>query len=163
MQTFKHSYFSKYPIDDLFQLIIDIEEYPNFLPWCSAARIIDESEHLIIADLIIHFKAFTEHYRSQVELLPPNKKTAEVNVSLISGPFKHLKNNWKLKKVKNGTNIDFFIEFEFKSALLEKLIGLMFYKACKKMVTAFEDRAKFLFELNGPENTKKNRKRTKAS
>jgi coenzyme Q-binding protein COQ10 len=125
---------------------VDIEEYPEFLPWCSAARIIEESEHTIVADLIISFNAFTEHYRSQVDLMPPQKGSAEVNVNLISGPFKYLKNNWKLKTMKNhGTEILFFIEFEFKSALLQKIIGVVFSKACQKMVDSFESRAEDLF------------------
>lgn len=142
--NYKHS--SKYDIHQLYQLITDIEEYPEFLPWCSAARILEESESTIIADLIINFKAFTEHYRSQVDLTSPADGFAEVDVNLISGPFKYLKNNWKLKTLANGeTEIQFFIEFEFKSALLEKVMGLLFNKACQKMVDSFELRAKELF------------------
>jgi coenzyme Q-binding protein COQ10 len=146
MTQYKYQYESEFSVEQLYQLVVDIEKYPEFLPWCTAARVLEESDHMMVADLIISFKAFTEHYRSQVDLIPPNKGEAAVNVSLISGPFKHLNNNWKFKTKKNGgTLIEFFIDFEFKSALLQNLIGLLFNKACQKMVESFEVRAKDLF------------------
>ncbi len=146
MTQYNYNYESEFSVDQLYQLVVDIEKYPEFLPWCSAARILEETEHQIVADLIISFKAFTEHYRSQVELSPPRSGKAAVDVSLISGPFKYLNNNWKFKTLKNGgTLIEFYIDFEFKSALLQKLIGLLFNKACQKMVDSFEARAKELF------------------
>lgn len=146
MTEYSYQYESRYSISQLYELVTDIEKYPEFLPWCSAARIIEETDSSIVADLIISFKAFTEHYRSQVELNPPKAGKAAVSVSLISGPFKYLNNNWKFKTLKNGgTLIEFYIDFEFKSALLQKLIGLLFNRACQKMVDSFEARAKELF------------------
>jgi len=140
-------------IYDVQNLIIDIEAYPEFLPWCSAARIIEENEHQLIADLVISYKAFTEHYRSQVNIAHPDDEGyASVNVSMISGPFKYLKNDWKLKKIDESmTEVDFYISFEFKSIMLEKLIGMMFANTCDKMMKAFEDRADQLYGgTNGP-------------
>ncbi len=146
MTEYNYTYESEYSVEQLYQLVVDIEQYPEFLPWCSAARVLEETDHYIVADLIISFKAFTEHYRSQVALTPPKKGKAAVEVSLISGPFKRLNNNWKFETLKNGgTLIEFYIDFEFKSALLQKLIGLLFNKACQKMVASFEARAKDLF------------------
>jgi len=146
MPSYNHCNESKFSIEQLYQLIIDVEKYPEFLPWCSAARVIEESDHMILADVIISFKAFTEHYRSQVELIPPSSGKAQVNTSFVSGPFKYLNSHWKLKTLRNGnTNVEFFIDFEFKSALLQKIIGLMFSKACQKMIASFEARAEDLF------------------
>jgi coenzyme Q-binding protein COQ10 len=137
-----YSYHSQYKIEQIYELITDVEKYPEFLPWCKNAQIVEESKNSFIADLIISFKVFTEHYRSQVTLKPPKHGKASVDVNLIYGPFKELSNLWKLKSnKKGGTDIDFYISFEFKSALLEKLIGLLFSKACQKMVAAFEQRA----------------------
>lgn len=164
MARYHYTYSSKYSIEQLYQLVCDIEQYPEFLPWCSAARIIEESDDLIIADLIISYKAFSEHYRSKVELSPQKKGKAEIHVSMISGPFKYLHNHWKFKtsKSNNGTEIDFSIDFAFKSSLLETLIGIMFNKAAQKMVSAFENRANTLYGATyGTASSNRNRGRTK--
>lgn len=146
MTEFHHVAKFNHNIYDIHNLIIDVESYPEFLPWCSAARIIDESDHQLIADLVISYKAFTEHYRSQVDISPPNPDESSINVSMISGPFKFLKNDWRLKKINESiTEVDFYISFEFKSIVLEKLIGMMFSRACDKMMKAFEDRANELY------------------
>jgi coenzyme Q-binding protein COQ10 len=153
-----------YRLEDMYNLIIDIERYPEFLPWISAARIIDESDDMLVADLIISFKIFSEHYRSRVELSPPKNGKAEINVSLISGPFSHLTNQWHLKRLKeNKTRISFVVDFKLKSALLDSMIGVLFSKACQKMVTAFENRAKELYRpgKDEPRSPKRNRNRTK--
>lgn len=153
-----------YRLEDIYDLIIDIERYPEFLPWISAARIIEETEEMLIADLIIRFKIFSEHYRSRVELIPPKNRKAEVNVSLVSGPFSHLYNCWHLEGLKkNETRISFTLDFKFKSALLDNMVGVLFSNACQKMVAAFEGRAKELYEsrYNGSRNPKRNRRRIK--
>lgn len=164
MSEYNYKYKSKYSVEQLYQLVADVEQYPEFLPWCSNARVLEESDHLIIADLIIAYKIFSEHYRSKVELTPPLKGKAEIHVSMISGPFKFLRNHWSFKSLKNKkqTEISFFIEFQFKSTLLEKLIGLMFNKACQKMVSAFETRADQLYgATDGSRSSKGNRGRAK--
>lgn len=163
MPVLDYKHISKYPLDLIYQLIIDVEKYPEFLPWCNKANILEKKTKYFIADLVITFKVITESYCSRVDLKAPKGGYAEINVSLISGPFKTLRNRWTLKKLKNNqTEIEFFIDFEFKSSLLDKLISLMFYKACEKMLTAFEDRAKFLFDnINGSENIARNRGRIK--
>ena len=163
MPILDYKYVSKHPIGLIYQLIIDVEKYPEFLPWCNAAKIKEKKKNHFIADLHITFKIISESYCSRVELKPPKKGYAEINVSLISGPFKRLHNNWKLRKVDdNQTEIEFFIDFEFKSSLLDKLISLMFYKACEKMLNAFEARANSLFDnFYGSETTARNRRRIK--
>ena len=146
MTDFHHVAKFKHNINDIYSLIVDIESYPEFIPWCSAARIVEDGDRQLVADLVISYKAFTEHYRSQVDMHPLKAGKAAVNVKMISGPFKFLKNDWKLKKVsENITEVDFYISFEFKSIILEKLIGVMFSKACDKMIKAFEERANELY------------------
>ncbi len=146
MPILEEEYFSNHSVEQLYNLVIDIERYPEFLPWCSSAEIIEESSSELIADLIINFKAFTEHYRSRVSLTPPKNGKAKVDVDLISGPFKNLENYWSFEARGDQTKISFYINFEFKSQLFEKLIGMVFSIACQKMVQAFEARAKELYD-----------------
>ena len=139
---------SPYSISQLYELVADIERYPEFLPWCSAARILSRDENSLIADLVISFKAFTEKYTSRVTLCPPDPitKIAKINVELIDGPFSHLRNQWEFSPGKDGgTCIAFDLDFKFRSAILEKLIGYMFEKAFKKMTEAFKERAEALY------------------
>lgn len=145
MPKFEYQYQSEYSIEQIYDLVLDVERYPEFLPWCSAALVIEGERADFIADLVIHYKAFTEHYRSQV-IGNIGCDKAEIRVELVQGPFKHLHNLWVLEKQKNGANIRFFIDFEFKSSLLEVLLGAFFENACKKMVSAFEKRADDLYK-----------------
>lgn len=146
MQKIEHECITQYPIELIYQLIIDIEKYPEFIPWCQLVNIIEKQKAQMIADLSISYKLVSETYRSKIDLCPPKKDYAEINVSLISGPFKKLESKWLLKREKNSnTKINFFVDFEFKSALLDKLMGLMFHKACEKIMQAFERRAEELF------------------
>lgn len=146
MPKFHQIYTSKHSVNSLYELVADVESYADFLPWCSASRVVDDAGEYVIADLVISFKAFTEHYRSRVDFVPPsNAMPSEIKVSLVSGPFKFLVNNWKFLEVNGETNIDFYIDFEFKSKMLEALIGGLFEKACHKMVKAFEQRADELY------------------
>ncbi len=132
-----------YTPEQLFDLVSDIEKYPEFLPWCSAARIISRDGEEIIADLIISFKIWREKFTSRVKLTPPSKnEIGKVEVELVEGPFTHLINRWEFYPEKSGqTLISFFVDFKFKSALLEKMIGMMFEFAVKEMGEAFEKRA----------------------
>ncbi len=139
---------SPHSVQELYSLILDIEKYPEFLPWCVAARIVSRDSAELQADLVIRFKAFSEKFTSRVTPKPAEtaKDSAEVQVELVHGPFTHLSNHWKLVPLaKGGTDIHFSIDFRFKSPLFEKLIGALFEKAVKKMVGAFETRADKLF------------------
>jgi coenzyme Q-binding protein COQ10 len=136
---------SSHSVKQLYDLVIDVEQYPEFLPWCSDAKVVEKNKTEVIADLVINFKAFKESYRSRITLAPPKNGKARIDVGLISGPFKRLENHWSFEDVGNQTKIRFYIDFEFKSALMETLIGMVFSVACKKMVKAFEDRANDLY------------------
>jgi coenzyme Q-binding protein COQ10 len=145
MPKLEEEFFSHHSAEQIYNIVIDIEKYPEFLPWCSDAEVISRTENEIIADLTINFQGFKESYRSKVELSPPSEGVAGVNVVMISGPFTHLHNIWKIEEIDEGVKISFFIDFEFKSFLLGKIMGAFFSVACHKMVKAFEDRANELY------------------
>lgn len=131
---------------ELFHLAINIEAYPEFLPWCQATRIAKKGDDFLIADMKIGYKEFTETYTSKVNYIYPSDGIGEIRVTMIKGPFKYLYNYWHFKAVsEKETELVFEIDFAFKSFALEKIINLIFDKAFKKMVQAFEDRAALLY------------------
>jgi coenzyme Q-binding protein COQ10 len=130
-----------YTPEQLFALVADIERYPEFLPWCVGARIKERRADLIVADLIIGFRMFRERFTSRVSLDRPRR----IDVAYADGPFRYLNNHWVFEKVPGGCRIDFFVDFEFKSRLLQKVIELLFGEAVRRMVGAFEKRARDLY------------------
>tara|TARA_Y100000588_G_scaffold201434_1_gene215044 strand:- start:631 stop:1146 length:516 start_codon:yes stop_codon:yes gene_type:complete len=137
-----------YRADQMFDLVADIASYPEFLPWCSAARIRSREGNMVLADLIIGFKMIRERFTSRVELLPPDgDKPAAINVEYLDGPLKSLRNKWQFTPTPDGQacEIDFFVDFEFRSKMLQKLASLFFSEVISRMVVAFEDRAQTLY------------------
>lgn len=135
-----------YTPDQLYALVAGVEHYPKFLPWCLGARIRERSDRLMVADLIIGFKMFRERFTSKVTLSPETKR---IDVEYTDGPFKYLKNHWIFLPHPQGCEIDFYVDFEFRSKLLQKTIELLFNEAVKRMVGAFETRARQLYGENG--------------
>jgi coenzyme Q-binding protein COQ10 len=136
-----------YSAKQMFDLVMDIEKYPQFLPWCLAAKITNHlADGHLNADLVINFKGFSQKYSSDVR----SSKTIDgeflISVVAIDGPFKNLVNSWEFKDVSAGCEIKFFIDFEFKSMILGKMIGMIFEKATNKMIDAFETRAKDIYK-----------------
>ena len=128
---------------DIYRLVTNIEAYPEFLPWCAAVRVLARGETGVNAEMVIRYKALSERFVTRVTQKPPTSTTpGYVDVNLVEGPFSHLHNRWELKPHPQGTEIHFTIEFTFRSAVLEKLMGYFFSSAFKKMVAAFEARAK---------------------
>ena len=136
--------------DQLFRLVADVEKYPEFLPWCLAVRVRrreavpegDGGGELVIADMAIGFKVFRERFTSRVECKAPDR----IDVTYTDGPFKYLNNHWVFEPAGDGQcEIDFYVDFEFRSAILQKAIGLVFNEAVQKMVNAFETRARALY------------------
>lgn len=132
-----------YPREQVFDLVADVERYPEFLPWCLACRIKRrESPNLFTADLIIGFRVFRERFTSRVSLDPPGR----IDVTYEEGPFRYLNNHWVFEEInQQHCAIDFYIDFEFKSKTLQKLIGGLFNEAVQRMVNAFEARAAALY------------------
>ncbi|MGF1631156.1 MAG: type II toxin-antitoxin system RatA family toxin [Kiloniellaceae bacterium] len=131
-----------YSPNQLYELVLDIERYPEFLPWCLGARIRTREQDLIVADLIIGFRMFRERFISRVE---PDPVAQRIDVTYAEGPFKYLDNHWVFEEHPQGCQIDFYVDFEFRSKLLQKLIESLFHEAVRRMVTAFETRANQLY------------------
>ena len=128
--------------EELYALVADVRRYPEFLPWCMAARIREESDAALTADLIIGFQMFRERFTSYVEL---DQQNFEIDVKYAEGPFRYLKNKWRFLPHPDGCEIDFYVDFEFNSRLLQSVIETLFTEAVKRMVKAFENRADFLY------------------
>ena len=135
-----------YTSEQLFALVADIERYPEFLPWCIGARIRERQPELIVADLIIGFRMFRERFTSRVALDRPRR----IDVTYTDGPFRYLNNHWIFDPAPGGCRIDFFVDFEFKSRLLQRVIELLFHEAVRRMVGAFEARARQLYGIPNP-------------
>jgi coenzyme Q-binding protein COQ10 len=125
--------------EDMFDIVADVELYPDFLPWCRGARIKSRKDNVIIADLVIGFKGITERFTSKAVLDYDN---SHIHVTYEDGPFKYLNNHWKIKYISDQEcEVDFYVDFEFRSRILQAMIGLVFEEAVKRMVAAFESRA----------------------
>lgn len=131
-----------YSKEQLFNLVIDVERYPDFLPWCIGSRVRRRAEGLVIADTIIGFKVFREGFTSRISYNRPER----IDVAYEDGPFKYLNNHWIFNDTGDGrTEIDFFVDFEFRSKVLQVAIGAVFNEAVRRMISAFENRAKDLY------------------
>ncbi len=135
-----------YTPEQMFDMVADIEKYPEFLPWCAAARIRKRDENVIVADLMIGFKMVREKFTSRVEMDRPGK----INVTYAEGPFRYMNNHWVFERMNDGgTLIDFYVDFEFHSKILQKIMGALFNEAVKLMVSAFQKRAALLYGPDG--------------
>ena len=131
-----------FPAEVLFDLVADANSYPEFLPWCVATRVRRKTEDGFDADMTIGFKVFRESFTSRVKLDRPR----QIDVKYVYGPFKYLTNCWICEPAgDDACVVDFHVEFEFKSHMLERLIGTVFTEAVHRMVAAFETRAYRLY------------------
>ena len=136
-----------YTAEQLFDLVADVGRYPEFLPWCIGARIKRREKDLLVADLMIGFKMVRERFTSRVTLDRPGR----IDVAYTEGPFRYLNNHWIFTPVGDSRcEIDFYVDFEFRSRVLQRVMGLLFDEAVRRMVGAFERRAD---QLYGPVST----------
>jgi len=127
----------------LFEMVADVEKYPQFLPWCVACRINRREGNVLWADLVVGFKMLREKFTSKVTLDRPRG----IHVEYLYGPFRYLNNHWGFAALpEGGSEIDFYIDFEFRSKMLQRVMGALFNEAVRRMVDAFEKRA---HELHG--------------
>ena len=147
MPTHAETRIMPYTAKQMYDLIADVNAYPKFLPWCAAARVRkrtpDGLNEIVNADLVISFKVFRERFGSRVTLMPEGN---DIVVEYLDGPFKYLKNNWSFRDCDVGCEVDFFVDFEFKSKVLQALICVVFAEAMQRIVRAFEDRAAELYD-----------------
>ncbi len=135
-----------YSAKQMYALVADVERYSEFLPWCSAARIrqrVQNGESEILdADLVISFKVFREKFGSRVTLWENMHK---IDTEYLDGPFKYMQSNWSFSDTDEGCDVEFFVDFEFKNAILQRIIGVVFNEAMQRIVRAFETRAAVLY------------------
>ena len=133
--------------EDLIKMVLDIEKYPEFVPWCIDGAIHSKSENgdkiEITADLTIGKSFFNETYKSFVIY---EKATDSIHVTNIKGPLKHLENKWFFKRKGNNSEVDFHVDFELKNKILNLFMTKFFDVGLKKIADAFENRAIELFK-----------------
>lgn len=128
----------------MFDLVLDVAQYPEFLPWCVATRVKskDASDNgQMVADMAVGFKLIQERYTSRITFEAPH----HIHVTDIGGPFKHLETDWVFVERAEGCEVDFNIDFAFNSALLERVMGGVFSDAAHKMMQAFVTRAETVY------------------
>ena len=129
---------------DMFDLVADVEKYPQFVPLCQSLRVRRRSEsgegiETVVADMTVAYKVMRETFISRVLLDRPNLK---IQVEYLEGPFRHLDNRWTFTPLSDSAcEVEFFISYEFKSRVLGMLMGAMFEAAFRRFSAAFERRA----------------------
>ena len=132
---------------EMFDLVADMERYPEFVPLCREMRIrkrtaTGEGIETVVADMTVAYKVIHETFTSRVTLDPANLK---ILVEYVDGPFRYLENRWTFKPHEAGCEVGFFISYEFASRMLGLLMGAMFDKAFRKFAEAFEKRAELVY------------------
>ena len=130
----------------MFDLVADVARYPEFLPWCTAARMRRrESPTIEIDELSIGFGPFHEKFVSRVAFNTDDPAALRIDTTGIEGPFRQLVSHWVFRAHEQGTQVEFSLEFEFRSLILQKTVQVLFAEAVKRMVAAFEARARQLY------------------
>lgn len=131
-----------YTAEQMFDLVADVGSYPEFLPWVAATRVRSNDDSVMVADMLVGFKAIREKFTSRVELDRPQA----LRVLYVDGPLRDLDNRWTFRDLpEGGCEIDFCVDFAFKNRIFEALAGQYFDRAFRKMVAAFETRAEELY------------------
>ena len=134
-----------YSAEQMYDLVADVARYPEFLPWVVATRIRSDSETEMTADMLVGFKAIREKFTSRVTKDRPNS----ITVHYVDGPLRDLDNRWHFRPLGDGgCEVDFCVDFTFRSSVFEALAGQYFDRAFRKMVSAFEERANELYGSN---------------
>lgn len=146
MPRHQETRFLPFTAAQMFDLVADVERYPQFLPWVQALRIRSREAgeggaSVVTADMVVGFRMVRERFTSRVRLVRPER----IGVEYLSGPMRHLHNDWQFRDVAGGCEIDFMVDFEFRSRMFERLAGMFFGEALRRMVGAFETRAQALY------------------
>ena len=134
----------------MYDLVADIARYPEFLPWCHAARIGKREGEIAIAELAIGLGPFHERFVSRVAFAPDAAGGPRIETTGVEGPFRLLTSRWTFMPQDGGTLIDFELAFDFRSRLLRHTVSMLFAEAVRRMVSAFEARAERLYGKTTP-------------
>jgi ribosome-associated toxin RatA of RatAB toxin-antitoxin module len=147
MRAVKRNSLVPYTPAQMFALVEDFERYPEFLPWASGAKLLSREGNQLVGRLEMERMGVKEQFTTRNLLTPPT----EMLMKLVDGPFKSLDGCWRFTAISDtdgvprGTRVDLSIEFEFKNALLEMLMGKAFEASCGSLVDAFTQRARALY------------------
>lgn len=131
-----------YSREQMFDLVADVGRYKEFLPWVVATRVRSDNETEMTADMVVGFKNLRESFTSKVSKQRPEM----IDVQYVDGPLRDLDNRWHFESLPGGgCKVDFSVDFTFKNRVFEALAGQYFDRAFRKMVAAFEDRARQLY------------------
>lgn len=132
----------RWSAEQMFDLVADVRRYPEFLPWVVATRVRSDSEHEMVADMLVGFNALRETFTSKVKKDRPRM----IDVDYVDGPMRALDNTWFFHpEADGGCRVDFCVEFAFRNPVFEALAGKYLDRAFRRMVSAFEDRAARLY------------------
>ena len=135
-----------YSQQQIYRMVSDIERYPDFLPWCLGVRTRNREGNVLLSDMVIGFRMFRESFTSRVTLTPHSR----IDVTYVDGALKSLSNRWEFVALPDHTcEVNFYVEFEFQSRLLQRMIGSLFQEAIQRMVGSFELRAAVLYGETG--------------
>lgn len=134
-----------YTPEQMFDLVADVSRYAEFLPWVIAMRVRSDSATETVADMIVGFKGLRETFTSRVV----KERPASISVDYVDGPLKFLHNDWGFRRDGDGCLVDFSVDFAFKNRVFEMMAGQVFAAALRRMIGAFEDRAKVLYGAPG--------------
>ena len=133
--------------DQLIEMVLDIEKYPEFVPWCIEGKIYDRNDSVDLitfnGDLKVGKSLLNETFSSHVSYY---KEKDKIIVTNLDGPLKHLKNEWVFKKVNDATQLEFFIDFELKNPILNSIMKKSFELGLNKIAKSFEERAIKLYK-----------------
>jgi coenzyme Q-binding protein COQ10 len=150
MPTFQTRHFVPYSPRQMYDLVADIEQYPQFLPLCEGLKVLRREQQgaatVLTATMQVGYKAIHEAFATRVTLKPDE---LSIVAEYLDGPFRHLENRWRFPAMsrdqQTGADVDFYINYEFKSLMLGMLVGAMFDQAFRKFTSAFEARARVVY------------------
>ncbi len=128
--------------EEMYELVIDMDRYPEFIPWIVRSRKYDVHDDFFMSEMTFAFRGLRETFRTEDRIIQNQK----ISIKLVSGPFKNLESEWQFSAVPEGVRIDFFITFSFKNRLLDLTLGPLFGEASKRMVNAFKQRAMEIYK-----------------
>ena len=138
----------------MFDLVADVERYPEFLPFCEALAVKqrdrDGGKDSLIADMSVGYMAIRETFTTRVTFDPAQLAVQAQGTEASRGPFRQLENRWQFRAAPGGCDVDFFIAYEFKSMMLQMLVGALFDRAFRRYTLAFEDRARAIYGVEAP-------------
>ena len=144
MPSFRTARHVRHSAPDMFELVADVERYPEFVPLCERLVVrkreaLDSERSILVVDMTVAYKVFRETFVSKVTLDRPK---LEILVEYLDGPFRTLDNRWTFKpEVERACEVEFFIDYEFRSRTLGLLMGSVFEAAFRRFAEAFERRA----------------------